>query len=273
MLSHKEPDVFGLVDMFKWWWHSAKKEKPYLKIENYFMIRKKILIPKEKDVNIVSINKDELEYLRIKVLEIDQEIMELEKSDLKKFYFTETTHKISALRKEMWEVMQRIHTLEKANPEGKKVLMSYKTFVKVVETFNQKAIKALVDEGASLKLGNNLGYIYIYNKKKSDKFSTINIDWKASNSFKQELIDRGDTPKDKQNPDGKNWLQFYEEDDYVRLAWAKKYGVCKVPNNSIYAFYPTKSVKGISKYLVHSMQGDPYLKEKYINMDNKKAVT
>ena len=142
--------------------------------------------------------------------------------------------------------------------------MTYKTFIKIIEAYNKKVLKALVEEGASVKLGNNLGYLYILRQKKKDLFSMRNIDWGESNKFKQELIDRGDTPKDENNPDGKNWFQFYEDTDYLRVAWTKKYGTCKVPNNSVYAFYPTRSISGIKKYLCLTNKKNEYLRDKYI---------
>ena len=149
--------------------------------------------------------------------------------------------------------------------------MSFKLFVKIIERYNEKVIKALVEKGASIKLWNNLGYLYVLKQKKVDMFAASNIDWGASREFKQELIERGDTPKDQEHPNGKNWFQFYEATDYLRIAWTKRYGICKVPNNSVYAFYPTKSIKGIVKHLVASNRKDTFLKEKYITITKKSA--
>lgn len=264
MIEHREPSVLKPIDCFKWWLQGVKKEKPFLKTPNFAKIRKRIMLPKNMDIPVISINKDELTYLRKKVLNIDAEIIELEKSDTKKYYFTAVTHKIFALKKEVKEIEDRIKLLEKADPKGTKTLMTYKTFIKIIEAYNKKVLRALVEEGASVKLGNNLGYLYILRQKKKDLFSMRNIDWGESNKFRQELIDRGDTPKDEKNPDGKNWFQFYEDTDYLRVAWTKKYGTCKVPNNSVYAFYPTRSVSGIKKHLCLTNKKDEYLRDKYI---------
>lgn len=271
MIKYKEPVVLGLVDIFKWWLHNLKKDKPYLKTPNFCYLRKKNILGKKRDVHIISINKKELIHLKQKVLTIETEVAELEQSESLKWWFTETTHKIFALKKEVSHIEDRIKILEKSNPEGEKELMSYKLFVKIIELYNQKVIKALVEDGASIKLWNNLGYIYVLNQKKTDLFSNANIDWKASKEFKQELIARGDTPKDKEHPNGKNWFQFYEDTQYLRVAWTKKYGICKVPNNVVYAFYPTKSVRGIINHLTNKNKEDIFLKEKYIKVNKKSA--
>jgi len=266
MIELREPIINGTLDAFKWWLKSAKKEKPFLKTPNFSKIRKKMVLVKDKDVPVISVNKDELTYLRNKLLTIDAETISLEKSDIKKYYFTATTHKIFALKKEMKEIEDKIKVLEKSNPEGTKTLMTYKTFCTIIEKYNQKVIKALVEEGASIKLWNNLGYLYILKKDKKDMFGMNNIDWSASNAYKQELIDAGETPKDEKHPEGKNWFQFYEDPHYLRVAWTKKYGTCKVPNNSVYAFYPTKSRSGISNALTKANRINEYLREKYITI-------
>ena len=266
MIIHKEPSVLGTLDAFRWWLQVTKKEHPYLKTPNYSKIRKRPMLSKKDDVPVMSVNKDELAYLDKKVFEIDEEIIELEKSDLKKYYFTATTHKIFALKKEVKEIEDRIKILKKADPKGTKTIMTYRTFVSVVELYNHKVKKALVEEGATVKLGNNLGYLYILKKEKKDLFSMGNIDWNASKKFKQELIDRGDIPKDQEHPEGKNWFQFYEDKEYFRVAWTKKYGTCKVPNNSVYAFYPTRSKRGIAKHLSAATKNNAYLREKYITV-------
>lgn len=266
MVEHREPVVLGVIEMFKWWYHSTKQKLPYIKMKGASYIRNGNSLPKNKEVSIISIAKDELAHLKVYLLNIDKEIMELEQSDLKKMYFTEVTYKIADLKKEYWTVEQRIKELEKSDLSKVKTLMTYRLFTKIVESYNKKVITALVEDGASIKMGNNLGYLYIQSNKKKDPFSSANIDWPSSKKLKQELIDRGETPKDKDHPDGKNWFQFYEDADYLRVAWTKKYGVCKVPNNSVYAFYPTRSINGIKKYLANAVKADPYLKEKFVTI-------
>ena len=264
MIEYREPLILGPIDAFRWWLKGAKKERPFLKHPNFSKVRKNLCLVKEQDVSVFTVNKDELVYLKKKILDIDAEIIELEKSDLKKYYFTATTHKIFALKKEVKDIEDKIKVLAKANPKGKKELMTYRTFMKIIEKYNEKVIKALVEEGASIKLWNNLGYLYILKKPKEDMFAMGNIDWGTSNIYKQELIAAGETPKDKEHPEGKNWFQFHEDPDYLRVAWTKKYGTCKVPNNSVYAFYPTRSTRGITRSLTEANKKNPYLREKYI---------
>ncbi len=271
MIRYLEPLVLGPTEAFKWWLQNLKKEKPYLKASNFCYLRKKNVLGKKRDVEVISINREELNYLRKKILAIDIEIVDLEQGDLHKWYFTETTYKILALKKEIVQIEERIKVLEKANPEGQKKLMSYKLFIEIIERYNAKVIKALVEDGASIKLWNNLGYLYVLKQKKKDMFANTNIDWLASNAFRPELIARGDIPKDKDHPNGKNWFQFYEDTDYLRIAWTKRYGVCKVPNNTVYAFYPTRSIKGIVKHLIASNRQNEFLKDKYIAVIKKSA--
>ena len=271
MIEHREPKVLDLTEAFKWWFTDAKSKKPHLKMTHAHFLRHNNL-PKGIEVEVVSINKDELVYLRKRILEIDTEIIELEKSDLHKWYFTETTFKIAALKKEIFNIEDRIKTLEKANPKGRKVLMNLRLFREIIVRYNKKVQKALVEEGEVIKLGNNLGYLYLYTEEKRDKFSCSNIDWGASNKYKQELIDKGVQVKDKEHPEGKNWWQFFEDDEYIRVAWTKNFGVCKVPNNSVYAFYPTRSKAGINQALVRANKADPYLKEKYIDITRRKSA-
>ena len=104
MIKYKEPSVLGPTEVFKWWLHNLKKEKPYLKASNYCYLRKKNVLGKKRDVEIISINREELTYLRGKILAIDTEIIELEQGDLHKWYFTEITYKILALKKEIIQI-------------------------------------------------------------------------------------------------------------------------------------------------------------------------
>jgi len=265
MVEYREPKIEGPLGIFRWWLREVKKEKPFIKHPFYPKIRKNFMLPKHLDVKIIVKNKYELQYLKNKVLKIDAEIIELEKSDLKKYYFTTTTYKIYSLKKEIAQINEKIKKLEKANPDGTKVLMTYKTFVKIIELYNKKAIQALI-EGSSINLKNNLGYLYIMVKRKKDKYVFSNINWGASKKYRDELIAEGKTPKSKENPKGKNWFQFYEEDDYFRVAWVKNYGACRVKNNLVYAFYPFKSKKGMTKSLVKAIKKDEYLKDNYIRV-------
>jgi len=271
MIEHREPKVLELTEAFKWWFSDAKSKKPHLKLTHAHNLRNNNL-PKGKEIEVISINKDELTYLRKKVSELDLEATELEKSDLHKWYFTETTFKIAAIKKEVYNIEDRIKVLEKSNPNGRKVLMNLRVFKEIIIRYNKKVLKALVEEGEAIKLGNNLGYLYLYTKEKTDMFSPANINWGASNKYKQELIDKGEQIKDKDHPDGKNWWQFFEDSEYIRVAWTKNFGTCRVPNNSVYAFYPTRSEAGINKALSAANRKDPYLKEKYIDVTRRKSV-
>lgn len=90
--------------------------------------------------------------------------------------------------------------------------------------------------GGTLNLQNNLGYIRI--KKIKRNFMKAVPNWGESNKLKAELISKGITPKDQNNPTGEEWIVFYTDPWYLRWAWIKA-GVCRVKNQTVYLFKPT----------------------------------
>jgi hypothetical protein len=90
--------------------------------------------------------------------------------------------------------------------------------------------------GGMFNLQNNLGYIRI--KKIKRNYTKLVPDWGASNKLKAALVAEGKVPKDKEHPQGEEWLVFYSDPWYLRWAWIKV-GVCRVKNQSVYMFRPT----------------------------------
>lgn len=113
----------------------------------------------------------------------------------------------------------------------------YWMFKEVISRFNKKASDAIIF-GSLLNLGNRLGYILI--KKIRRSYKKLEPDWGASNKIKAQLIAEGKTPKDKDHPDGEEWIKFYTDPWYLRWGWMKRY-VCRVKNQSVYKFAPTSN--------------------------------
>jgi hypothetical protein len=220
-----------------------------------------------KPAEIWSVNKKELEFLYHEELRIDEEIMELEKVDRDKEHFTKTTYRIFDLKKELYEVRDRIKQLKKQNPETEKLLINYTTFREIIERFNLKAVERII-EGEALNLGNRLGYIRINKIKVNPKKKRIN--WKESLDLKAKYEDVGITPRSKENPDGKNWLIPYEEDYFLRYGWVKKNGACMVKNQTVYEFSPVDGnqfKKGPKQLLAEANRENPFLHERYFYME------
>ena len=64
-------------------------------------------------------------------------------------------------------------------------------------------------------------------------------------------------------PDGQNWIVYWSDDYYLRFAWAKNKGACRVKNHKFYSFIPTNSKKGPKKQLVKANRSNPLLYKTY----------
>jgi hypothetical protein len=217
----KKPVILSVRDAFEFWLKELLRKNPHL-VTKY---RTSNSYPTE----VWSVNRKELEFLYKEELRIDQEIMELELIDKDKEHFTKTTYRIFDLKRELYDVRERIKILSKQKPDEKKKIMDYALFKEIVDRFNIKAVERII-EGEALNLGNRLGYIRI-NKMKAKK---KRIDWPASNALKQQYLDVGITPMSQEHPEGKNWLVPYESEYFLRYGWVKKNGACMVKNQTVY---------------------------------------
>lgn len=70
-------------------------------------------------------------------------------------------------------------------------------------------------------------------------FDNTRTCWKRSNTFKKLLIQNGITPKDRQHPDGANWILSGDlpNDYFFLVKWRKNAG--NLSNKGIYRFYPS----------------------------------
>jgi hypothetical protein len=231
----RKPKTLGVRDVFMFWLKNLEKEKPYLVTKRRYSHSLDPMLCTKVWYTI----KHELDYLRKKILTIEEEILELELADTDRSRFTSMTVRTFELRKEVFNIKAKITNLSKFSPDDKKLLMSYELFHRITVAYNRKAVKAVID-GEVLNLGNRLGEIKI---RKIKRYSPA-IDWAESNIRKQELIDSDTQPKTKEHPDGEEWFVYRDSPFYLRWSWSKSFrdsGVPLIKNGKCYAFYPTNS--------------------------------
>lgn len=126
---------------------------------------------------------------------------------------------------------------KKVTPVGRRV--SYKVFSEILREFHKQISDEIVS-GYRFNPLKRLGTFRILccdRTSKATKFGDIN--WPESNKKKQELIDKGITPKDKDNPDGEDWFIYYTDPFYFKWKWHKKTNHTYVKNMLYYFFKPT----------------------------------
>lgn len=109
--------------------------------------------------------------------------------------------------------------------------------------FNIHTMNSIIYDGTYIDLGSNLSYICILRIERSYSSRRLhNIDWKASNQYKDELLEKGEQLYDHKTKTGTKWLIYRDEPYYCRFYWNRKN--CKIANKSIYRFIPTRGIKG-----------------------------
>lgn len=142
------------------------------------------------------------------------------------------------------------HFFEKYQQEGGEV--DYSTFISVLSRFNQLAVGKML-EGYDFPMGKDLSRLSIVRVKR-DFSHKLSVDWNASYALKQEIIDAGETPRDKDHPDGEEWLVYFTDDWYCRFFWEKS--TCKVKHRMYYRFDPTRGAKGNKTRLKNLLRSD-----------------
>ena len=246
---------YGVRDMFNFWARNQRKKKPYLMLKYPGRFKNT-----ELWYDVLS----ELDYLKNMNLEMDTELQKLEQEDTNIYSFTSTTEKIYELKREIYNNQEKINSLTKENPSKKIKLLDYETFKEVIYKYNKLAVEQLI-EGEVLNLNEKLGYLYILKVNRMNKA----VDWEESKKFKQVLLDQGKVPKDEDNPDGENWLVYFQSNYYLMWNWQKKFErTSRVRNCMVYGFYPTttssKGVSGTKKLLAEANKQNPALHLKYI---------
>lgn len=133
--------------------------------------------------------------------------------------------------------------------------LTYSLYRKVCALYNQRVMDRIIEHAEVFKLGYKMSIIkVVWNNQHKDAFP---IDWFASHKLKEEIIERGGTPQDKDEaPDGEKWLITYDLDKpYARFYWKKVQ--CTVKNKTVYKFSPTRGLKGNKERLTKRIKNSP----------------
>jgi len=258
-IRYEKPETYGVKDMFIWWCKAKIKHKRHMRIVG----ERSNSVP----TRLISKNSDELNWLREHVLVLYEQVEKLQIADKKKSYFTKDTEEIYRKNREIYEANDRIKHLEQVDGKTEQVVITQKTFQDVIKLYNQKVIDRLVNNAAVVNMKSNMGFLYIQRVERgispdgSDK-SLKMPNWKESFKAKEELIAQGITPKDQNNPDGAEWIIYFDDEYFVRFAWSRRNGACRVRNHGFYKFIPAKGKTGArrqlsmankkNKFLIHS---------------------
>jgi hypothetical protein len=255
-LRYETPKTLTAADMFLWWCKSKKRFRRHLKI--------KYSNTHSRDTVLVSTNGDELDWLRMHVLVLAEQIEKLEIADKDTSRFTLKTKEIYKKKREIYDANGRIKHLEQVDLNTEKEIMSEKKFKSIIYEFNTRAKDRLIYEGEVINMKQYLGFLYVQKIPRNDiRFGTKSSampNWGESRKYKQELIDQGIQIKDKDHPDGKNWIVYFDDEDYVKFSWTKKRGACRVKNHNFYSFSPSAGASGPKKELSKANKKNPLLK-------------
>lgn len=129
---------------------------------------------------------------------------------------------------------------------------SKQMFKSVISSFNQKVMDRIIYHGEVLELGWYLSDLSIIRVEQDP--DNANINWKASNELKQEIIEDGGTPKSDKHPDGEPWLVYFDSDWFAMFYWRKS--GCTIPNKTVYSFRATRGDKGNKTKLKKRLRED-----------------
>jgi len=252
----EKPKLLLINDMFLWWCKSKIKNKRHMDIRHEKS--------HGKDTILVSANKDELAWLREHILVLDEQIIKIEAQEKSKPYFTKRLEKMYEMKSEIIESNKRIEELEQADPNGERIVMSDRKFKAIIYCYNKKAVAALVS-GKIINMKQYMGFLYVNKIPRNHpdfviKGSAI-VNWAESFKYKKELIAKGEIPRSKEQPEGKNWLVHYTDDYFLKYTWTKKSGACRVKNHGFYGFYPAKATK---KNLARANDENKLLHKRYV---------
>ena len=132
-------------------------------------------------------------------------------------------------------------------------------FRNICVEFNISIIDYIL-EGKIFNMKNNLSSLSVIRLNRNPK--SPGVDWIESNSYKKELLDKGEKLYDSITNLGAKWLIYYTDPEYCKYHWNK--GNCKIPNKFAYRFTPTRGIKGNKDKLASLLKDDDlaYLKFK-----------
>lgn len=262
-LRYEVPKTLTATDMFIWWCKNKIRKRRHLKIlyQN----------SNSRPAILVSNNGDELKWLRKNVLVLAEQIEGLEKIDNNKYYFTKITQQIYDKKSEIYEANNRIKHLEQVDNNNSQIVMSEADFKKVLYSFNSKVRDDLINNASVINMKSYLGYLYISRVDRNsgiiDSKSSRMPNWLESNKLKAKLISEGIQIKDKNHPDGKKWIVYFDDDYYLRFTWTKNRGACRVHNHIYYSFQPSKGQGGSRKQLSNANRKNDFLSLTYTSRD------
>ena len=130
--------------------------------------------------------------------------------------------------------------------------LSKSLFKNICQDFNIHIMEAIIYDAYIFDMGFELSSISILRIKRN--YSNPQVDWKASNERKQELLDQGKKLYDKETGEGHKWLVFHTSKEYCRFYWKKLYA--RVKNKSAYRFRATRGKKGNKTKLKEHLRAD-----------------
>ena len=113
-------------------------------------------------------------------------------------------------------------------------------FKNICQDFNIQIMNHIIYEGGRFDMGNNLSTISIKRIKRN--YKKPQVDWNASNQYRQELEEKGIELYNNQTGKGEKWLIYHDEEWYCRFFWQKKYS--KFKNKKAYKFIATRGKVG-----------------------------
>jgi hypothetical protein len=217
---------------------------------------------------LISKNRDELDWLRKHVTVLSEQVEKLQILDKKKSYFTKDTEQIYIKNREIYDAKQRIKHLEQVDGSTEQVVITEKKFKEVIESYNQKVLDRLINDAAVINMKANLGFLYIQRVERgpgpngNDK-SLRMPNWGESYKRRDELISKGLTPKNQDNPDGEPWIIYFDDEYFIRFAWSRRNGACRVKNHGFYHFIAARGTNGAKRQLAKANQENKFLAFNY----------
>ena len=135
-------------------------------------------------------------------------------------------------------------------------------FKNICQDFNIRIMNHIIFDAGTFDMGNYLSTLCVARIKRD--YSNPQVDWKASNEYKEELLEKGEKLYDSETGEGVKWLIYHDEDWYCRFYWKKKYA--KFKNKSVYKFIATRGKRGNKTKLKDHLRENDINYVKYQNL-------
>lgn len=135
----------------------------------------------------------------------------------------------------------------------------------ICSDFNIHIMESIIYDAVKFDMGFDLSTISILRIRRN--YNNPQVDWKASNERKQELLDQGKKLYDAETGEGHKWLVYHDSDWYCRFYWKKFYA--RVKNKSAYMFRATRGDKGNKTKLKEHLRENDINYVKYEKADKE----